>query len=132
MREEMLLAGPLEPTNQWYTVAEIAGISRRHTVRIYLRCWLPLRRRDDEIGWDGPARWRCAWARPANPLLDIDQTAMDQRLRRNVEDPSVVAAAHGLLRNCETLARPCEGGNEPGDSLPIRKVCVPQSRRACR
>ena len=59
----------------------------------------------------GPARWRCAWARPANPLLDIDQTAMDQRLRRNVEDPSVVAAAHGLLRDCETLARarPCEG-----------------------
>jgi len=26
MREEMLLTGPLEPTNQWYAVAKIAGI----------------------------------------------------------------------------------------------------------
>jgi GDP-L-fucose synthase len=26
MREEMLLSGPLEPTNQWYAVAKIAGI----------------------------------------------------------------------------------------------------------
>src|SRR5262249_16869721 len=26
MREEMLLTGPLEPTNEWYAVAKIAGI----------------------------------------------------------------------------------------------------------
>jgi len=26
MREEMLLTGPLEPTNQWYSVAKIAGL----------------------------------------------------------------------------------------------------------
>ena len=26
MREEFLLSGPLEPTNQWYAVAKIAGI----------------------------------------------------------------------------------------------------------
>jgi GDP-L-fucose synthase len=26
MREEMLLTGPLEPTNQWYAIAKIAGI----------------------------------------------------------------------------------------------------------
>ena len=26
MREEMLLTGPLEPTNQWYAMAKIAGI----------------------------------------------------------------------------------------------------------
>jgi GDP-L-fucose synthase len=26
MREEMLLSGPLEPTNEWYAVAKIAGI----------------------------------------------------------------------------------------------------------
>src|SRR5690606_24027578 len=26
LREDMLLTGPLEPTNQWYAVAKIAGI----------------------------------------------------------------------------------------------------------
>ena len=26
MDEDMLLSGPLEPTNQWYAVAKIAGI----------------------------------------------------------------------------------------------------------
>ena len=26
MREEALLTGPLEPTNEWYAIAKIAGI----------------------------------------------------------------------------------------------------------
>ena len=26
MKEEMLLSGPLEPTNEWYAIAKIAGI----------------------------------------------------------------------------------------------------------
>ena len=34
IREESLLAGPLEPTNEWYAVAKIAGLKLCHALRI--------------------------------------------------------------------------------------------------
>src|SRR5262249_47415455 len=33
MREDMLLTGPLEPTNEWYAVAKIAGIKLAQAMR---------------------------------------------------------------------------------------------------
>ena len=33
MTEEMLLTGPLEPTNQWYAIAKIAGIKLTQAYR---------------------------------------------------------------------------------------------------
>lgn len=33
MKEEYLLTGPLEPTNEWYAIAKIAGIKMCQTYR---------------------------------------------------------------------------------------------------
>ena len=33
-REEALLTGPLEPTNEWYSIAKIAGIKLCEVLRI--------------------------------------------------------------------------------------------------
>lgn len=38
MREEMLLSGPLEPTNEWYAVAKIAGIKLCQAYRRQYGC----------------------------------------------------------------------------------------------
>src|SRR2546421_11640726 len=38
MREEELLTGPLEPTNEWYAVAKIAGIKLCQAYRRQYRC----------------------------------------------------------------------------------------------
>jgi GDP-L-fucose synthase len=38
MREDALLTGPLEPTNQWYAVAKIAGIMMCRAYRKQYRC----------------------------------------------------------------------------------------------
>ena len=37
MREDMLLTGPLEPTNQWYAVAKIAGMKLCEAYRTPVR-----------------------------------------------------------------------------------------------
>ena len=38
MREDALLTGPLEPTNQWYAIAKIAGIMLCHAYRAQYGC----------------------------------------------------------------------------------------------
>ena len=38
MREEMLLTGPLEPTNEWYAIAKIAGIKLAQAYRRQYGC----------------------------------------------------------------------------------------------
>lgn len=38
MREEDLLSGPLEPTNEWYAIAKIAGIKLCQALRRQYRC----------------------------------------------------------------------------------------------
>jgi GDP-L-fucose synthase len=38
MREEMLLSGPLEPTNEWYAIAKIAGIKLCQAYRRQYGC----------------------------------------------------------------------------------------------
>jgi GDP-L-fucose synthase len=38
MREEALLAGPLEPTNQWYAIAKIAGMMLCRAYRVQYGC----------------------------------------------------------------------------------------------
>ena len=38
MAEEALLAGPLEPTNEWYAVAKIAGIKLCQAYRRQYGC----------------------------------------------------------------------------------------------
>src|SRR5215470_7349020 len=37
MREDMMLTGPLEPTNQWYAIAKIAGVMLCQTARLQHR-----------------------------------------------------------------------------------------------
>ena len=38
MREEALLTGPLEPTNEWYAIAKIAGIKLCQAFRRQYGC----------------------------------------------------------------------------------------------
>ena len=38
MREEALLTGPLEPTNEWYAIAKIAGIKLAQAYRRQYGC----------------------------------------------------------------------------------------------
>ncbi len=38
LKEDFLLTGPLEPTNQWYAIAKIAGIKMCHAYRRQYRC----------------------------------------------------------------------------------------------
>jgi len=52
MKEEYLLSGPLEPTNEWYAIAKIAGIKDVSSVssRVWLQCHFP---DADELIWPG-------------------------------------------------------------------------------
>ena len=65
-REEALLTGPLEPTNEWYAIAKIAGIKLAQAYRRQYGCDFISRHADQPL-------------RPGRQLRSADQSTSARR-----------------------------------------------------